>query len=316
MTGIAHIPDTYRTAIRAWIMMARIPFHSVGVLPFCLGAMLAWRTTGTFNWPVFLWATLAVVLIMLSTYLAGEFSDLEEDRLSAQMERNRFTGGSQAVVQGLVPRHHPRVGSYVALALAGAIGVLLQFGYHTGPWTIPLGMTGMLFGFFYSTEPLRWVKRGIGEIIIGFSYGWLPIAVSFYLQTGHFSPLVHWMSLPVALSIFNVILINEFPDHPADLRQGKKNLTVRFGKKTASLVYAAASLAGVLLSPLAVTAGLSPNSLIFLLPVAVLSILAAMGMLTGKHADRAVLEKMCGLTIAVNLLYAAAYMASLMVWGL
>ncbi|HOS97917.1 MAG TPA: prenyltransferase, partial [Deltaproteobacteria bacterium] len=245
-----------------------------------------------------------------------EFSDLEEDRLSAQMERNRFTGGSQAVVQGLVPRHHPRVGSYVALALAGAIGVLLQFGYHTGPWTIPLGMTGMLFGFFYSTEPLRWVKRGIGEIIIGFSYGWLPIAVSFYLQTGHFSPLVHWMSLPVALSIFNVILINEFPDHPADLRQGKKNLTVRFGKKTASLVYAAASLAGVLLSPLAVTAGLSPNSLIFLLPVAVLSILAAMGMLTGKHADRAVLEKMCGLTIAVNLLYAAAYMASLMVWGL
>jgi 1,4-dihydroxy-2-naphthoate octaprenyltransferase len=297
-------------------MMARIPFHSVGVLPFCLGAVLAWRTTGTFSWPVFLWGSLAVVLIMLSTYLAGEYHDLEEDRLSAQMERNPFTGGSQAVVQGLVPRHHPRVGSYVALALAGAIGVLLQFGYHTGPWTIPLGIVGMIAGFFYSTEPVRWVKRGIGEVIIGFSYGWLPIAVSFYLQTGRLSPLMHWMSLPVALSIFNVILINEFPDYPADLIQGKKNLTVRLGKKAASFIYAAASLGGVVLCFLTIPAGLSSSTLFPLLPAAVLSVLVTTGMLAGKYSDRAVLEKMCGLTIAINWLYAIAYMASLWMWGI
>jgi 1,4-dihydroxy-2-naphthoate octaprenyltransferase len=216
----------------------------------------------------------------------------------------------------MVPRHHPKVGSYVALALAGGIGVLLQFGYHTGPWTIPLGIVGMIAGFFYSTEPVRWVKRGIGEVIIGFAYGWLPIAAAFYLQTGRLIPLVHWMSLPVALAIFNVILINEFPDYPADLRRGKKTLTVRLGKKTASFIYAAASLGGVALSSLAVPAGLSPHSIFLLLPVAVLSVLVTMGMLTGKYSDRAILEKMCGLTIAVNWLYVIAYMASLWMWGI
>jgi len=61
------------------------------------------------------------------------------------------------------------------------IGLILQFYYKTGPWTIPLGVIGMITGFFYSTPPPRWVKRGIGELLIGFCYGWLPVAAAFYL---------------------------------------------------------------------------------------------------------------------------------------
>jgi 1,4-dihydroxy-2-naphthoate octaprenyltransferase len=264
---------------------------------------------------VFLWGTLAVVLIMLATYFAGEYYDLGEDRLSGQMERNPFTGGSQAVVREMVPSHHPKVGSYVALILAGIIGGLLQFYYATGPWTIPLGFMGMVAGFFYSTKPVRWVKRGIGEIIIGFSYGWLPIAAAFYLQSAHLAPLVHLMSLPVALSVFNVILINEFPDYPADLIEGKKTLTVRFGKKTASYIYSAACLGGLALYPLSLLAGLSPYTIVLYLPIIALSIMVTTGMLRQRYADRAALEKMCGITIVINWLYAATYMLGIWIWG-
>jgi 1,4-dihydroxy-2-naphthoate octaprenyltransferase len=316
MTGISNTSMDFQKTIKAWLMMARIPFHSVGVLPFCLGAVLAWRVTGNFNWPVFLWGTLAVVLIMLATYLSGEYYDIGEDRLSSRMERNPFTGGSQALVQGMVPRHHPKVGSYVALILAGIIGLLLQLYYKTGPWTIPLGFMGMVAGFFYSTEPIRWVKRGIGEFIIGFSYGWLPIAASFYLQTAHLAPLVHLMSLPIALSVFNVILINEFPDYPADLMEGKKTLTVRFGKKSASYIYAAACLGGVVLYPLSLLAGLSPYSILLYLPIMALSIMVTGGMLRQWYTDRAALEKMCGITIVINWLYAATYMLGIWIWGI
>jgi 1,4-dihydroxy-2-naphthoate octaprenyltransferase len=35
----------------------------------------------------------------------------------------------------------------------------------------------------------------------------------------------------VGLSVFNVILINEFPDEEADRAIGKRNLVVRFGKE-------------------------------------------------------------------------------------
>jgi 1,4-dihydroxy-2-naphthoate octaprenyltransferase len=64
----------------------------------------------------------------------------------------------------------------------------------------------------------------------------LPIATGFYLFTGFFNHQVLLLSIPVGLSIFNVILLNEFPDEEADRAVGKRNVLVRFGKeKTADL---------------------------------------------------------------------------------
>jgi 1,4-dihydroxy-2-naphthoate octaprenyltransferase len=311
-----NIPVNYKTTIKAWLMMARPPFHLVGVLPFLLGSILAWRVSGIFNWSVFLWGTLAVILIMLATYLAGEYYDLEGDRLSSQMERNTFSGGSQALVKNMVPREHARIGSYVSLILAGIIGVLLWFHYKTGPWTIPLGLIGMITGFFYSTEPIRWVKRGIGEILIGFSYGWLPVAASFYLQTAHLAPLVHWMSLPIGLTIFNVVFINEFPDYPADLLTKKATLVVRFGKKASSYLYSVLCLGALIVFPFSIKAGIHPYTIILYLPVLVLSLMTISGMLKGRYTDRAALEKMCGISILINLLYSSSFILGLLIWGL
>jgi 1,4-dihydroxy-2-naphthoate octaprenyltransferase len=316
MNSSMNIPVNYKTAIKAWLMMARPPFHLVGVLPFFLGSVLAWRVSGTFNWGVFLWGTMAVILIMLATYLAGEYYDFEGDRLSSQMERNTFSGGSQALVKDMVPRQHASIGSYVSLILAGIIGVLLQFHYKTGPWTIPLGLIGMITGFFYSTEPIRWVKRGIGEILIGFSYGWLPVAASFYLQTAHFAPLVHWMSLPIGLTIFNVVFINEFPDYPADLITKKATLVVRFGKKASSYLYSVLCIGALIVFPFSIKAGLHPYTIILCLPVVVLSLMTTSGMLKGRYADRVALEKMCGITILINLFYSSSFILGLLIWGL
>gem|GEM_PF-3507126 len=74
-------------------------------------------------------------------------------------------------------------------------------------------------------------------MLIGFCYGWLPVAVGFYLQREGFVPAVHGVALPIAFSIFNVILVNEFPDYPADRAVGKRNLVVRLGRERASRVY-------------------------------------------------------------------------------
>jgi 1,4-dihydroxy-2-naphthoate polyprenyltransferase len=297
-------------------MMARIPFLLVGILPFCLGGILAWRFSGIFNWPVFLWGVLAVILIMFSTYLAGEYYDLEGDILSARMERNTFSGGTQALVRGMVPVYHAKIGSYVTILLAGFIGLLLQIHYNTGPWTIPFGCAGMVSGFFYSTEPIRWVKRGAGEILIGFSYGWLPVAVSFYLQTNGLIPLVHWMSLPIGLTIFNVILMNEFPDYPADIMTGKTNLVVRFGKKISSYLYCFVCIGALLLYPVAIQAALHPYTLLLCLPVAGLSLMAASWMIMERYTDKADLEKMCSITILINIFYSISFILGLLIWAI
>jgi len=59
---------------------------------------------------------------------------------------------------------------------------------------------------------------------------------AYYVQTGHYSLQVLLISLPVALFINNVLLINQFPDAESDAKTDKKTLVVRLGKRGAKNV--------------------------------------------------------------------------------
>jgi len=221
--------------LKAWWRLSRIPFLFVGILPLILGFVLAWKGGYRGAYQLCLLALIAVVLILWMTYYLGEWNDLQGDRLNHQ--RNRFSGGSRVLIEGILPVWVSLLLGYMCLVTAIVIGLILFLHHRTGPWTLPLGAVGILCGFFYSNRPFRWSYRGIGEILIGVCYGWLPIATGFYLLSGFFSQQVLLVSIPIGLSVFNVILINEFPDEAADRAVGKKNLVVRFGKEKMGDLY-------------------------------------------------------------------------------
>jgi len=293
--------------LRAWFALSRPPFHTVGVLPFVLGSILAWRLTGTFRWDILIWGTVGVILVMLSTYYAGEYWDEREDSVSTGLGHSSFAGGSRVLQAGLLPRRSALWGSIVALVLAIAVALVLQLGYRTGPLTLPFCILGLLGGFFYSTKPIRWVSTGLGEIWIAFCYGWLPIAVGYYLQVGQISYLVHWLAIPVGLTILNVILLNEYPDYPADSAAGKANLTVRLGREKASLLYAVFSVGGWLGMILSLYQGVPLLALALYFPVLALSASLVILILRERWRDRATLERLCGANLLVNLGTTAAY---------
>jgi len=302
-----------REKLSAWLALSRPPFHSVGVLPFVLGTVLAWKQAGQFRWDIFAWGTLGVVLVMLATYYANEYWDVAEDALSAQLGPSRFAGGSQVLQKGLLPRHAALWASLVTLLLALAVALLLQLGYRTGAWTLPFAVVGLLGGFFYSARPVRWVRTGFGEPWIAFNYGWLPIAVGYYLQAGEIAPLVHWLAIPVGLTILNVILLNEFPDYSADREAGKANWTARLGRERASWIYALVSLgswAGMLFS---LRQGVPRPALWFYLPILLLSLILVLQVLRGRWRERSVLEMLCGANLLVNLGITLAYILALVV---
>jgi len=180
--------------VSGWLAMSRPTFHIVGTLPFLLGTILAWKLDGVFNSAVFLSGALAVSLSMLATYQAGEYFDYQEDALSRKHCQNHFSGGSGVLQAGILSLTVALTTSIVSLILAGIIGLVLQFILKTGPCTVILGWTGALAGFLYSTRPVRLVSREIGEILIGFCYGWLPIASAFYIQSGYILyPCCHYL---------------------------------------------------------------------------------------------------------------------------
>ncbi len=71
--------------IKGWIGLSRPPFHTVGILPFILGTLLAYKINSTFSLEIFFLGVLGVILIMLSTYHSGEYFDYRGDIISNQM---------------------------------------------------------------------------------------------------------------------------------------------------------------------------------------------------------------------------------------
>ena len=293
--------------IKAWIGLSRPPFHTVGILPFMLGTFLAYKINSTINIEVFILGISGVILIMLSTYHSGEYFDYEGDILSNRLHENRFAGGSRVLPAGRISPLVPLWTSIVTLIIAGIIGIILQFVLKTGPYTLVLGFLGAFPGFFYSTKPIRLVRRGFGEIFIGFCYGWLPVASAYYIQTGTIHPLVHWLAIPIGFSIFNVILLNEFPDYEADKATDKKNLLYRLGKQKGMALYVIFSLFTSLTMFISPLWGIPFKVVYFYLPFLIISLFIIVMMLRAKYENRKMLELLCGLNIAVNLGTSLAY---------
>jgi 1,4-dihydroxy-2-naphthoate octaprenyltransferase len=293
--------QSVKEMIRGWLGLSRPPFHIVGIIPFILGTFLAYEFAAKFSPAVFVLGLSGVILIMLSTYHAGEFFDRKGDIISGRLHQNRFAGGSRVLTGGKMPPAVPLWTSIISLILAALAGIVLQFVLETGEFTLLLGCLGAFPGFFYSTEPVRLVKRGIGEIFIGFCYGWLPVASAYYIQTGTIHPLIYWFGIPIGLSIFNVILLNEFPDYEADMAADKRNLLCRLGRQKATVLFVSFSLLTAFTMFISPLWGVPRKVVYFFLPFAIISLYIVAMMLRKKYENSKLLEILCGLNIAVNL---------------
>ncbi|MFC1902305.1 prenyltransferase [Chloroflexota bacterium] len=229
-----HVP-TKKPGIVAWLALFRFGSTARGVLPFILGAVIAWSQGYDINWVILVLASVAVICVMLMTFLINEYYDYETDL--ANQGYHMLSGGSRVLPMGLIPRHYSLIVAHVFLAIAVAIGFLLYFYFKTGPLTIPLGAMALFIGYFYTAKPFKWSYRGLGEISIWFTCGWLATITGYYLQTGHLDAVATLASLPGALSIFLLILINEVPDIDSDRIYGKNNLAVRLGKGKTAVLY-------------------------------------------------------------------------------
>lgn len=221
----------------AWLTLLRLGPTARGVLPFLLGAVIAWSRGYSIDWVVLLLSSLAVICVMLMTFLVNEYYDYDTD--VSNKNHHRLSGGSRILPMGLIPRSHALIAAYVFISIAGVIGLWLYLGLKTGPFTIPLGITAIIIGYAYTAGRLRLSYRGWGEISIWFACGWLATLTGYYLQTGGFSLVATFASLPLAFSVFLVILINEIPDIESDKLSGKKNLAARLGTQKAMVLYLA-----------------------------------------------------------------------------
>lgn len=291
---------------RAWLTAMRVPFTSVAVVPFGVGAWVA-HSHGRMVSPAAVVAGItAVFLLCVGCYLLGEAHDQQEDLLTVKHGRNQFSGGTLLVANGTLQESHVKSAAWGTFAVALVLGIYIVV-VHRTPWLFGLGLFGAFAAGFYSVPPIRLVKRGFGELFIGVCYGWLTIATGYACASGQMPPFSPLATLPVALAVFNIILINEFPDYEADSATDKRNLMVRIGRPAGSAVYAGANVL-VAASLIATWSHYRPGSWTYLAVIALPCLLALwLAVEIGIRRtwqDRKRLPVMAASTIVLNLVSA------------
>ena len=219
-----------------WLKQLRAPFFTASIVPVLVGSCAGFAAVGAFNPTLFSLALVSMICLHAGANMANDYFDYKSGNDQANKNYNPFSGGSRLIQQGLIAPTSVLIASFLAFILAVLTGLLI-LAITKSLFILILGITGLLGGYFYTAEPIKLGYRGLGEIIIAFLFGILPVYGSYYLQTNRLGLFPLAPALIVAMLIFLVILINEFPDQAADRHVNKKTLVVLTGPRTAMIIY-------------------------------------------------------------------------------
>lgn len=224
-------------------------FLFVGIIPYLLGQVIAFNVNGFLNWYYFGLGFLGIFLVLVGVELFSEYFDAQE-------------GGDRIFLEDSpkIPHYFFPLGLVVFL-FAFFIG--LYFTFKLGPPILLFSLLGFLGAYFYVGPPIRWAYRGLGEIVIAFSYGPFMVLGSYYLQTKRIDILPFIISLILGLLIFSLAIVNEIPDYFQDRLIGKRNLVVRWGRKKSVKLFSVSLICAFILLGLGIVLKKIPSQAIF-----------------------------------------------------
>jgi 1,4-dihydroxy-2-naphthoate polyprenyltransferase len=236
------LPDRFKHLWWARVLACRPAFLIVTVVGGGIGLSSA-HAQGV---PLDLfWALVCVALSLLAHAAANLINDYHDAQSGADAENPAherlypYTGGSRFIQNRvLTPAQVARTG-YGLLGLVILGGLVTAF--FRGWGLLGIGLMGLFLAWAYSAPPVALMRRGLGEI--GILSSWLLVVVGFdFVQRGHVALLPFVAGFPFALLVVNILFINQFPDAPADARNGKKTVVVVLGPLKARWLYFAFSL--------------------------------------------------------------------------
>ncbi len=253
-----------RAKAKTWWEAIRPVSLTASLIPILLGGAVSFYATRAFDWLLFVVTLLAGLLIQIGTNMINDWNDADRDNENVEAIRP-FTGGSRMIQLGLISRADVGFFGFLATAIAVALGIYLIASVGWG--LIPIIAYGLIAGLFYTGQRGKFSFINfaplLAELLTATTFGVLMTVGTYYIQTNSFSMEVVLLSIPVALLVTNVLLINQFPDAKSDEKSKKRTMVVRYGKsKVKNVIYALFGLSYVIIGLLPVM-GYAPFSIYF-----------------------------------------------------
>jgi 1,4-dihydroxy-2-naphthoate polyprenyltransferase len=247
----------------AWFEIARPFSFTASVAPVAAAGALA-AVNGVFDWPLFLAALLASVLLHIGTNVTNEIFDVRKGIDTITSPR-----ASHALLKGRIGEGEAFTMVAVSFVLAAAIGIWL---ISVRGWPVALlGLIGLIGGYGYTAPPLQYKFKALGVPLVFLLMGPLMVTGAYYVITGQFSWQAVVLSIPVGFLVAAILHGNEWRDISDDARAGMATLSIRYGRRAAHLGYLSLVVGAYLALSLAVLFGaLPPASLLAMLSLPLL----------------------------------------------
>lgn len=293
------------TPLKAWLMAIRVPTLPAAVVPVLVGSATA-MAVDQFKPLAFLAALAASLLIQIGTNLANDYFDHQKGADTAAR-----LGPTRVTQSGLIAPATVRNAMLASFALAALCGAYL---ITVGGWPILLiGLLSIAAGILYTGGPYPLGYNGLGDVFTFLFFGVIAVVGTDYLHTGAFRWVALLASLPVAMLVTAILVVNNVRDAATDKEAGKRTLAVIYGEKFARSEYAILVILAYITLPLTwMWGGASPLLLIawFTAPLA-MPLLEVVGRQRGRALnaalrDTARLHMIFGALMTLGLLIGAA----------
>ena len=222
--------------LKIWFLETRPQFLLLSVVLVFLGTCLAWYKDDAFHLGYALLAFVGLLLTHISVNTLNDYFDYRSG-IDLEVKRTPFSGGSGILPSALLKPRQVLWLSLTSFLLAIPIGV--YFVVARGWQLLPLLLIAAVCILLYTPVIL---KLGWPEWAPGVGLGALPVLGAYFVQTTAYTLPAVVASIPSAIFVHNLLLLNEFPDTEADEKAGRKTLPITMGKARASLLYAMLTL--------------------------------------------------------------------------
>lgn len=204
---------------------------------------MAWRDGGSISLGIGIVGIVMLIFLELTLTLSDDYYDnLQGNNVYKGGNIHIFTAGTGAISSGALSLKSVWWAQLVGYTIYFSLGVVLA--YYIGIYVLIFVVWGFFWAFFHSAPPFRLSYHGLAEIGMLFNLGFVLAEMVYYSFTGTWSWELFWISAPLGMIQFAMMLMQNITDWEEDKNANKIHLAMRLGKRNSLYLHIMALFAG------------------------------------------------------------------------
>ncbi|MEM0148060.1 MAG: prenyltransferase [Candidatus Micrarchaeaceae archaeon] len=219
--------------IRKWMIISKVWSFQTVFIAVTTGSILALKS---FNIEFYLAMLIGVVSLNAIANIYNDIHDfkvgIDKENDAAVIERKHPMFKNS---ETYTPERMLKLSVFILLVISISCGIYIAI--FRGIFVLFLGTLGALMAFSYTLGKSRLKLPGYGEIMTFLVYGPLLVCSSFYVNSGYFSLVSLFASIPIGIMIMLILFANNIRDIEADKQAGLVTLANTLGAKKSLMLF-------------------------------------------------------------------------------